>query len=308
MKRIILILLILSGFQSAFSQEYLWWNIKHNWDGVTSWKDYINYSADYMGPNALPVPEINKGIFNKNFEFEGGGFFHYSKGDKTGNSFFVLNLPVAPGIAGIKISYVPFEIYSTDSITRDLRKAREYVPEGYSLGDFYVTTFVQVIKDKERFPDVLISLNIKTASGTNLKNARHSDSPGYYFDLSLGKTIELKSEKIKSLRPYFMGGFYSYQTYWTDHSQNDAVLFGGGMEIDLGKLIVNTGLGGYYGYFAMGDRPVVYRFEMKSNRESRVNYKFQFQQGIHDFGFTSVGFSAAFRLRSTTAAQSILGG
>lgn len=295
MKRILLILLICSGIQAAFSQEYLWWNLKHNWDGVTSWKNYINYSADFMGPNALPVPEINRGVFNDKFEFEGGGFFHYSKGDKTGNSFFVLNFPIAPGIAGIKINYIPFEVYSTDTLTRDLRRARKNIPEGYSLGDIYITTFVQLVKDKENFPDVLISLNLKTASGSNLENARHSDSPGYYFDLSLGKTIDLKSPKIKSLRPYFMGGFYSYQTYWTDHSQNDAVLFGGGMEIDLEKLKFNTGVGGYYGYFAMGDRPVVYRFEIKSNRDEALNYKLQFQQGIHDFSFTSIGLSAFYR-------------
>ncbi|MCF8379833.1 MAG: hypothetical protein K9H49_09665 [Bacteroidales bacterium] len=295
MKRMVLILLIFSGFQSGFSQEYVWWNSKHNWDGVTSWKDYINYSADYMGPNALPVPEINKGVFSDEFELEGGGFFHYSKGDKTGNSFFVLNLPVAPGIAGIKINYVPFEAYSTDTITRDLRKARKYEPEGHSFGDFYITTYIQVIKDKPNFPDVLVSLNLKTASGTNLENARHSDSPGYYFDLSLGKSFDLEKGKIKSLRPYFMGGFYSYQTYWTDHSQNDAVLFGGGVEIELNKTKFNTGIGGYYGYFNMGDRPVVYRFEIKSNRDEALNYKILFQKGIHDFGFTSVGFSAVYR-------------
>ncbi len=250
------------------------------------------YSPSYMGPNALPVPEFNNGIFSEEFEFEMGASYHSMPGDQTVNLFSKLNLALAPGIAGVNVSYVPYEIYSMDIKTRDLRIARELEPSGQSFGDVYITTFVQIIKDKERFPDVMLSINLKTSSGTNLGNARHTDAPGYYFDLSLGKEIESKKKSLKYWRPYAMGGFYSYQTNRDDYVQNDAFLYGAGFLLAYEKFQLDSGLGGYWGYFGNGDRPLVYRMEIESNLESSINYKLRFQKGINDFQYTSFSFSA----------------
>ena len=58
-----------------------------NWDGITHWSRYIVISPGFMGPNALPVPEIKKGIIENRIEFELSQQNHFSKHDKTFNLF-----------------------------------------------------------------------------------------------------------------------------------------------------------------------------------------------------------------------------
>jgi len=171
------------------AQDYDWWNQKHNWDGVTSWTDYLIISPAYLGPNALPVPEIKKGILPKNRSLELGMDGHFNKGDQTGNLYSELFFPLFSQRVGLGISYVPLEMYRTDTIIRDQRRSREYDPRGFSLGDVYFSTYIHLIKEKEKIPDVLLSVNLRTASGSNIEGARHTDAPGYFFDLSAGKKI-----------------------------------------------------------------------------------------------------------------------
>lgn len=277
------------------AQDHSWWNEKHDWDGVTHWKDYLIFSSGFMGPNALPVPDINRGEFSDKYEFEIGLQQHSGKGDKTINFLSDLIIPISPGKAGIKIHYIPVEFYETDTLTRDLRKAHEYDTKGYSYGDVYFTTYIQAIKDHPKLPDLLFTINLKTTSGTNMGSARHTDAPGYYFDASLAKTFQTGSKYLESWRPYFMGGFYSYQTNRHDYEQNDAFLFGFGLLTSTALLQIDNQLGGYIGYIRNGDQPVVYRLTFLSNYESAINYKVGFQFGIHDVPFNSLTVSGVLR-------------
>ena len=280
----------------SLSQDYSWWNEKHNWDGVTSWNKYIIISPAFMGPNALPVPEIHNGILSNkcNFKFALDG--HFSKGDQTENIFTELYIPLAKDKVGLNINVVPIEHYAIDTTTRDLRRIRDYDGEGLAGGDIYVSTLIQLIKDKEKWPDILLTINLKTASGTNLAAARYSDTPGYYFDLSFSKSIEFNESRIKSIRPFILGGFYSWQTYQDDNSQNDAALFGLGMDLNLDKILIKNTIGGYAGYVGNGDKPLVYRFLLRSTLNTIVNYEFRFQQGINDFDYSSFRFGLNFDL------------
>lgn len=298
MKRFLLFLPASLMAIHGFSQDFDWWNTKHNYDGVSSWMKYIIYSPSYMGPNSLPVPDVSKGYFDENFYISPGAFYHYSEGDKTFNFMSHFNLPLAPGRAGVMVSYMPVEFYQMDTITRDIRRARDYDPDGYSLGDFYFTTYLQIIKGHKNLPDIMMSINLKTTSGTNLKNARNTDAPGYYFDVSASKKIEIEKEKLKWLRPYGMAGFYNYQTNCYKYTQNDAFLFGIGTEIGFNKFRIDTEIGGYIGYFDLGDKPIVYRLEYRSLRKSGPDYSLVFQTGINDFQYTSFGFSVLFTYRA----------
>jgi hypothetical protein len=295
LRKLLILICSLSLFGDIYSQEYNWWNQLHNWDGISSWKNYLKYSAKFMGPNALPVPEVNKGAFPDYTELLLGIQQHSGKGDKTINFLSEVFYPVVPRRAGLKIHYVPVEFYQTDTVTRNSRAARDRDPEGYSYGDVYLSTFIQVIKDHEKLPDVMLSINLKTASGTNLGNARHTDSPGYYFDASIGKTLLTGGEIVTSWRPYFMGGFYSYQTNRSDYLQNDAFLFGLGFQLETPLFIMENNLGGYLGYFGNGDQPVVFRTKILSRRDAILNYKVSFQYGIHDVTFNSVSLSFLMR-------------
>ena len=73
---------------SAFGQQNLsWWNDVHQWDGFTHWSQYMTYSTSYMGPNAIPIPEMKKGFLQNKLRFENGAEGHWSKGDNTYNLF-----------------------------------------------------------------------------------------------------------------------------------------------------------------------------------------------------------------------------
>ncbi|MGC9343960.1 MAG: hypothetical protein ACP5E3_14755, partial [Bacteroidales bacterium] len=288
LRKLLLLNCALILFANLYSQDYNWWNELHNWDGISSWKHYITYSSKYMGANALPVPEVNKGAFPDFTEIKLGVQQHSGKGDKTINFLTDFFYPVVPERAGIKLHYVPVEFYQTDTATRDMRAARDLVPEGHSFGDIYISTFIQLIRDHEKLPDLMISINLKTASGTNLGNARHTDAPAYYFDASLGKTFQTGGKVITSWRPYFMGGFYSYQTNRSDFLQNDAFLFGLGFQLETPLFVMENNLGGYLGYFGNGDQPVVLRTKILSRRDAILNYSVSYQFGIHDVIYNTV--------------------
>ena len=271
--------------------DYNWWNKKHDYDGTKSWIEFLILSPGYMGPNALPVPEMYSGNNPSNHHFETGFEGHYSTGDQTANLYLSYNFPLFSDRASMQVSYRPVEIYRTDTITRDIRRSRELVPEGYSFGDIYVTTYVQLIKGHDLLPDLMISANIKTASGTNLDGARHTDSPGYWFDATLGKRVNTQGKKIQYHQLYAKAGFYSYQTYTKNLYQNDAFLYGAGILTAFRNITIQNQLTGYAGYFKNGDRPLVYRFIIENISAGKTGFRCMFQQGLNDINYSTVRFT-----------------
>lgn len=279
---------------SVSGQDYQWWNNKHQWDGYSSWTEYLIISPSYLGPNALPVPEVRKG------SPPGEGFFrlgvdgHYHRGGRTGNLYSRFFTPLFSPRVGLNLSYVPVEVYRTDTLTRDLRRSREYDARGISFGDLYVGMCIHLVQEDDRVPDIMLSLHLKTASGTRLEAARHTDAPGYYVDLSAGKSLS-PAGKFGLTRIYGMVGFYAYQTYLTNYLQNDAVLYGTGFDIKAGRFHMEHQLGGYAGYLDNGDRPLVYRLSLRLDLQSPFTPEFRFQRGLNDFPFTSLRISASYR-------------
>lgn len=295
MRKSLLFLLLLLSIE-GYSQDHEWWNTKHNWDGITPWWRYIIAKPAFMGPNALPVPDIKDGAIplKPHFEFALEG--HFSSGDKTENLYTKLFTPLFTERVGIDISIVPLEHYKMDTLTRDIRRARDFDGEGYSGGDFYIGTYVQVIKNHDKLPDVLITINMKTASGTKLSDARFTDGAGYFFDMSCGKEIPVNRAVLKSFRPYALIGFYSWQINTNDIRQDDALLYGAGVNMFFSKVEINGSLGGFRGFIGGGDRPMVCRLAIQSRRQSKVNYKLMFQRGLNDFDYTSLRLGCQFTL------------
>ena len=275
----------------CLTQDYQWWNDKHNWDGVTHWSDYINTSPNFMGPNALPVPNIKNGTISQNAYFKFSLDKHLSKGDKTENIHTEIYLPLSTNKVGLKIELVPIEHYKMDTLTRDIRKARNITGEGFACGSLYIGTHIQLVEGKKKFPDVLLTINLKTASGNKLSDARYTDTPGYFFDLSFGKQLNLNTRKRISIKPHALLGFYVWQIHGNTHFQNDALLYGVGVDLDFPVLKIKNSLGGYYGYLGNGDRPSVYRLIIQSKFDAIFNYELAFQQGIHNYNYTSFRLS-----------------
>ncbi len=286
----LLLIMVFSAFDGS-AQDFSWWNKAQNWDGITPWHQYITTASNHMGPNSLPVPQIKKGLISNDTEIEYGIFSHLSNGDNTQNFMLKLYLPLAKDKAALEIYGVPVEYFKMDFQTRDDRGCRDYDGEGFAGGDIYFGTILQLVGKKEHFPDVTLSLNCKTASGNNFRNARFTDTPGYFFDLSFGKTFSKQEKGINnSTRLYGTVGFYGYQTYSESHRQDDAVMYGTGITIRKGSFSLDNAFGGYYGYIGNGDRPFVYRFSF-TKIGKQMNLRISYQLGIIDLDYHSIGFT-----------------
>lgn len=288
------LLLILSFITTtgSFSQDdHAWWNKKHNWDGITNWVYYLKYSPAYFGPNALPVPEIRDAEINPRVSLETRADFHFSKGDDTQNLFLKLKYPLFNGKIALEIYGVPIEYYAMDTITRDERISRDEDGKGYAFGDIYIATLVQLLKDKKGWPDLLLGITLRTASGNNVGGARFTDMPGYYFDLSAGKSYQAGT-KIH-IRPFIMLGFYVWQTNNARWLQNDAFLYGIGTTLYNDKFEANIKYGGYIGYIGDGDKPMVLRMNAYYKRP-KTHYRLSFQQGLQDFDYSTLSMGVIF--------------
>lgn len=286
----ILFLCLLSLFISA-QDDYEWWNQIHDWDGYTHWTDYYILSSAFMGPNALPVNKNRQGLLKEYSHLEFSVQEHYSRGDNTQNLFAELFVSLMPGKYGVGISMVPLERYDMDTATRDERFARDYDGEGYAIGDVYIYTYIQLLRDHERYPNLLLTITLKTASGSGVDAARYTDTPGYAFDLSYGKEFKRNGKVIQSFYPYMMMGFYSYQTNIPNNFQDDAFLYSIGFKTKMKKITIDNELSGYFGYLGNGDRPLLYRLYIKGTTNNKLNYGFSYQLGLNDFDYNTFSLS-----------------
>lgn len=294
-KLAILAVFLCSSLLSTGQDQWQWWNEKVNWDGVTSWREYLILSPKYMGPNALPVPPMKNGRFKNATTFTTGISYHHNEGDKTTDLLLDFFAPLADDIAGLHLWMVPVEFYRMDTNTRDVRRSRDYDGKGFSLGDVYIGTFIQLLKDHEKLPDLLLTINLKTPSGSNLSGARYTDTPGYFFDISAGKSFPVSGSSVQ-IRPSIMTGFYAFQTNLDVYLQNDAVMYGAALEVLTPKIRWQTKLTGYAGYIDNGDKPMVLRLAAETRPRNKTAFRLFLEHGLNDFPYTSVRVSMVFQI------------
>lgn len=295
-----------------------WWNETHHWDGITSWTQYIIYSPYYMGPNALPVPFSQKGSVKDQFELRMDFESHFSEGDKTQDIFLDCYIPLLKNKIALEFYGIPFENYKMDEPTVIERRARNRSGEGFAAGDLYFSTIIQVIRN-QRIPDVALRMACKTASGSKLSDARFTDAPGYFFDLSLGKDFLFADKFINKIRLHGMIGFYSWQMNLPENRQNDAILYGAGLDIQFSGFSLNNSLDGYAGYFgsepvivgdkedpvAFRDRPVIYRLDLMKQAE-HFDFGLGYQLGLNDFIYQTFKVSLIYHFSISKSATDVL--
>lgn len=289
------IFLIILNSNSNAQEDFGWWVEKHNWDGVSPWHHYMTLSTSYFGPNALMVPEVENGRIDSNASLKISYDYYYSKGDQTQDFFLKAVLPLFNNRMSVGLSVVPLEFYKMDTITRDIRAARTRSGEGSAGGDIYINTLFQIIKEKRSLPDIVLRMSFRTASGTHLRDARYTDAPGYYTDLSFGKTILNNSSY--NLRIYADAGLYVYQTYYLRNLQNDCIYYGGGVALNTSSISWMNHLAGYYGYMNIGDRPLVYTSELRL-LQKMFDWSWSYQWGINDFAYQRFSVSVIFHIPS----------
>lgn len=288
MRKLILFICITLPLLS-YSEDYIWWNIKHGWEpGKPGWRNYMRITPGYLGPNALPVPDVKKGIVPLGTNLEIGFDYHFMEGDPTQDIFAKYYRSFAEGKIAIELYGVIAEHYNMSDFIRDERISRDFDGKGFANGDLYFSTLVQLVKGR-KFPDTMVRMAGKTAAGNQLEGARNTDSPGYFFDFSFSKSYAGRKEN-HSFLPYASFGFYSWQTNDEANLQNDAFMYGLGAEIKCMHWTISNSLSGYSGYKKERDKPMVYTIDL--NRQFRnKTFRIQYLHGLRDWTYRTVRLS-----------------
>lgn len=245
------------------------------------WRDktpYLIYSPRYFGANAFPMPELVGGRLSSRWEVELRGEYHTMPGDKTKDVFARLYIPIAKGKAGVTISGVIREFYKTSPEVRDERHAVETESPIPCYGDVVLNCYYQVLRN-EKWADIVVSANLKTASGGRLCDARYTDAASYWFDCNIGRTLWQNDRA--SLRIQGLVGFYCWMTNNLIHRQNDALCYGLGLQGTYRSFSLDCDYSGIHGYRGEGDKPMVIR--TKLNYEIKKNIvSFRYKHGLKD--------------------------
>jgi hypothetical protein len=207
----------------------------------------------YMGPNALPVPEMHASEVGNEVKASLMAEGHIKpQSEFSTNPRFSFFIPFSERTALI-FNGEPVEYYSTTEALQKERRAKER--KGFAPGDLYFGGMFQ-ITSQSSFP-IATSLNIMTKSttGKELESARHTDAPGYIIDLAAGRDLEWQGMRTH------LSTYMAFLAWQTDiGEQNDA--FGQAIHWDLFPTThhkISTELAHYLGTQSEKDRPVVIR-------------------------------------------------
>lgn len=292
-KLILFIWIVLPLF--SYSEDYMWWNIKHGWEpGKPGWRNFMRITPGYLGPNALPVPEVKKGVIPLGTNLEIGFDYHFMEGDPTQDVFARYYHSFAEGKIALEVYGVIAEHYNMSDFIRDERIARDFDGKGFANGDLYFSTLVQLVKGR-KFPDTMVRMAGKTAAGNQLEGARNTDSPGYFFDFSFSKSYSGRNEN-NSFLPYASFGFYSWQTNDEANLQNDAFMYGLGTDIRCWHWTISNSLSGYSGYKKERDKPMIYTFDLNRQFKNKT-FRIQYLHGLRDWTYRTVKVSVIFNFQ-----------
>ena len=290
---IFLFVSIISSAQSA-DEDYTWWNELHGWEeGMEGWRDWLIISPGYLGPNALMVPEVKRGFLNLKTEIELTASGHFMKGDPTQDISGRLYVPFAQSRIAVELYGVIIEHFAFSEEIRNERYARIEDGKGWASGDLYFSTLIQLVKNRN-FPNTLLRMACKTASGNQLEGARYTDSPGYFFDLSFSK--EVAKTETSLFRPFGLAGFYSWQTNDELNLQNDAFIYALGGDYERNNLMLSASWSGYSGYKNERDKPMQLNFELRKDYDGKA-FRVQYIHGLRHWEYKTVRLSFIWKLK-----------
>ena len=265
---------------SIVAQDFAWWNTTHQWDGYTHWSSYLIVSPNYMGPNAFPIPFAER--INTNKEFDLRFNKHFNTGETNWDFYTRLSFPIG-NKASIRLEINPVAYFEMDTTIRNERLARDEFPKGYASGDLLVE--INALLFEKNSAQVLFNFGLKTASGSQFRNARYTDSPAYYFDLSYHRETKINSNlKIDAS---VLLGLYVWQTYMVNNRQNDAILGAASLRVYYKSLSLSQDLRGFKGYLNNGDRPLLYSIKI-AKRWSAFNLYLRQQIAIQDYPYQTL--------------------
>ncbi|QGY44478.1 hypothetical protein GM418_12655 [Maribellus comscasis] len=291
---LLLLLLSCSAYsQSRSTKEWINFGSSH----ISKW---IQVAPGKLGPNALPVPEMDYAEIGTQSEFEAGIHSHFMKGDTAVNSYLAFQWTVVPEKVAFKLWGFPTETFRMNNEIRDERQIF-YDDKGWqtSGGDLWISTFIQLMKNRGNWPDLVLNYSMKTTTGSIL-HARYTDGMAHYFYLSLGKSFYPNNSFFDEIRLAAMGGFYEWQTNKVEMAQDEGPLFEAGIKVKHNSFVLANEIGGYFAYGAyhfMGvkgyNNPIIYRLRLIKEGK-KMDWKLEYKTGWQDYNYTTFKIEVAY--------------
>jgi len=256
----------------------------------------VNYSPAYFGPNANPVVEFTDAKIPAQTTVQLAEDYFWGFGDKTVSTKFSVEVPFLSERISVKGWLTAFEYYNVTETVSAERGMYNSNTKGTAVGDFYLQTRILVFREK-KWVNLILNSTLKTASGTKFRERRYFDTPGYYFDIELGKSIHLKNRQISEIRGVLDYGFLCWET--TNSCQNDAFMQGGKIILSNKYVDFENSLSGYRGWKRNGDNPLVYASKLVFKTNS-VKYHLMYQYGIKDFPYHHILAGLSIGLKKLT--------
>ena len=264
-------------------------------------------SPEYFGPNAFQVPDVLDGRVQHDLRVElATDYFHGNYGDHTTDIALKVNIPLWTDRVNLS-AWMPITEWwrnNEENLAR-CRVQEEYwddAKKGHVPGDVYVSVDVQLMKGRRYRPDWVARAALKTASSNYFHLARYYDSPGYFFDTSVGKSLSVghNAEWNHRLRFALSTGFLCWQT--DNGRQNDAVQFGVKAMWENRHFSLSESFAGYSGWehgasnggSEAHDQPMVLRTDLQVHLK-RFDLVAAYQYGLHDYPFHQVRLGVAYR-------------
>lgn len=273
----------------ARSQTPEWWRNNVQWDGSTYWAEYLITSPRYFGPNAFTVPAINNGSIDSISSLGAGFNAHFLKGDQTQNLTLYGTIAPRNTAISVDVQFIPYERFTVSHALKTRRRVYyEDYYDKHATGDVIVNTTIRLLKRPPETVQAAMRVGVRMPSGTQMGAARFADMPAYWIDGGFG--FPLRNKNWKWL---LMSGFYVWQTNNDKLRQDDAFLFGSGLEWNKNSWRLQLYGAGYIGYKNNGDRPVVARLGLEKKSRNRISF-FRLQQGFFDFRYFSLEAGSRF--------------
>jgi hypothetical protein len=245
------------------------------------------YSPRFLGPNALPVPTMADGSVDSLQSLALSLVSHFSKGDKTKNFRLSANYCLVKDFISADINWVPYEWFRVSPEVKDERHVYPYFyNDRQASGDIYFNLNLQLLNRLRKYIHLAFRTGYRYPTSTAVGSARYTDAPGYHFDISAAKPLSDNRLKLTA-----MVGFYVWQLNIA--GQNDAFLFGGGVEYHQQDWYYQLNCRGYSGYRHNGDDPVILESTLEK-RFRNFGFSLNLYQGVHDYKFTSIGLGAKY--------------
>ena len=260
----------------------------------------VRYSSLWFGPNANPVPEFTDATIPSKTTISLMGDYYFGHGDRTKNGYIKVDIPLLSERVSLKIWSAVLEHYQTTEEVMQNRGAN--TTSGSEVGDIYVQTRIRLWKEQKNRPSIILNSTLKTASAKSYATRRYFDTPGYYFDVEMGKSFFTKSSFISEIRLVADAGFLCWET--TNSAQDDAPMYGGKIILGNQDWKMENTLSGYWGWKNLkdktyGDVPLVYSVKLIKQTKN-LNYFAQYQYGIHDFPYDQIRIGVSFTMSKLT--------